>query len=297
MTNKLIVTTTINSPTEATKKYAQMHGWDFLVVGDKKTPHSEYDSYMYLHPEEQEKLDKSLSDMIGWGCIQRRNLGFVYALKNGYDYIATVDDDNIPYDNWGEFYTPQEVDVFSTKFKFFDPLSVTTYNHLWHRGFPIQYVNKKNEVTKSRKFFEKFDVQANLWNGDPDVDAICRMIHAPECTFTNSWYTTDCITPFNSQNTIVSKDALKHYFMFDKVGRMDDIFGSYILQKKGFSVVFGPPTVYQDRNEHDLTIDMKKEYIGYENVRNIIDDESFIPFDSYNRYREVVENINNLTQQ
>jgi len=85
--------------------------------------------------------------------------------------------------------------------------------------------------------------------------------------------------------------------MFDKVGRMDDIFGSYILQKKGFSVVFGPPTVYQDRNEHDLTIDMKKEYIGYENVRNIIDDESFIPFDSYNRYREVVENINNLTQQ
>jgi hypothetical protein len=36
---------------------------------------------------------------------------------------------------------------------------------------------------------------------------------------------------------------------------------------------------------------MKKEYIGYENVRNIIEDESFIPFDSYNRYREVVENV------
>ena len=288
---KLIVTTTINEPTKATQMFAKMNGWDFLVVGDKKTPHDKYKNYNYLHPEEQEKLDKPLSDMIGWNCIQRRNLGFVYALKNGYDYIATVDDDNIPLDNWGEFFKPQKIDVFSTKFKFFDPLSVTNYNHLWHRGFPLQHVHKKNEVTQTKKFFEKFDVQANLWNGDPDIDAVCRMIYAPECKFTNSWYTTDCMTPFNSQNTILSKDALRHYFMFDKVGRMDDIFGSYILQKKGFKVVFGPPTVYQDRNEHDLTIDMKKEYIGYENVRNIIEDESFIPFDSYNRYREVVENV------
>ena len=288
---KLIVTTTISEPTKATQMFAKMNGWDFLVVGDKKTPHDKYKNYNYLHPEEQEKLDKPLSDMIGWNCIQRRNLGFVYALKNGYDYIATVDDDNIPLDNWGEFFKPQKIDVFSTKFKFFDPLSVTNYNHLWHRGFPLQHVHKKNEVTQTKKFFEKFDVQANLWNGDPDIDAVCRMIYAPECKFTNSWYTTDCMTPFNSQNTIMSKDALRHYFMFDKVGRMDDIFGSYILQKKGFKVVFGPPTVYQDRNEHDLTIDMKKEYIGYENVRNIIEDESFIPFDSYNRYREVVENV------
>lgn len=80
--------------------------------------------------------------------------------------------------------------------------------------------------------------------------------------------------------------------MFDKVGRMDDIFGSYLLQKKGFNVVFGPPSVYQDRNEHDITEDMKKEYIGYENVKDILNDTSFISFDSYNRYREVVENLN-----
>jgi hypothetical protein len=79
--------------------------------------------------------------------------------------------------------------------------------------------------------------------------------------------------------------------MFDNVGRMDDIFASYILQKKGFNVVFGPPTVYQDRNEHDLTEDMKKEYIGYENVKDILNDTSFISFDSYNRYREVAENL------
>ena len=166
----------------------------------------------------------------------------------------------------------------------------------------MQHVHKKNNVTKSKKFFEHFDVQANLWNGDPDIDAICRMIHKPICNFDNTrlgtirhasraWYTTDSMTPFNSQNTILTRDALKHYFMFDNVGRMDDIFASYILQKKGFSVVFGPPTVYQDRNDHDLTEDMKKEYIGYENVKDILNDTSFISFDSYNRYREVAENL------
>lgn len=289
MTDKLIVTTTINKPTTATKKFAKVNGWDFLVVGDRKTPHGEYDEYTYLHPEDQEKLDKNLSDMIGWDCIQRRNMGFVYALKHGYKHIATVDDDNIPLDTWGGLFKPQELDVYSTDFGFFDPLSVTNYNHLWHRGFPIQHVHKKNNITRNKQKFEKFDVQANLWNGDPDVDAMCRMIYAPECEFNTGWYTTDCATPFNSQNTILSSDALKHYFMFDKVGRMDDIFGAYVLQKKGFNVVFGPPTVYQDRNDHDLTIDMKKEYIGYENVKDILNIDTFIPYSSYNRYREVVE--------
>jgi spore coat polysaccharide biosynthesis protein SpsF (cytidylyltransferase family) len=156
----------------------------------------------------------------------------------------------------------------------------------------LQFIDQKNKVVSSgTKTCVKFDVQANLWNGDPDIDAICRMIYKPECLFDNKdeWFTTDNLAPFNSQNTILKRDALKHYFMFDKVGRMDDIFGSYILQKKGFKCVFVPPTVYQHRNEHDLTVDMKKEYIGYENVVNILENDDFVPKESYNRYLEVIE--------
>ena len=44
---KLIVTTTINEPTKATQMFAKMNGWDFLVVGDKKTPHDKYKNYNY----------------------------------------------------------------------------------------------------------------------------------------------------------------------------------------------------------------------------------------------------------
>ena len=101
---KFIVTTTIYSPTLAMKKFSQMKGWQLIVVGDKKTPHEEYENLncIYLSPEKQEEIAKDLSDAIGWNCIMRRNIGFVYAYRLGADIVATVDDDNIPYDNWGQ---------------------------------------------------------------------------------------------------------------------------------------------------------------------------------------------------
>mgnify|MGYP003724461491 FL=1 len=36
--SKVIVTTTINAPTEALRKFAAMPDWELVVVGDKKTP-------------------------------------------------------------------------------------------------------------------------------------------------------------------------------------------------------------------------------------------------------------------
>jgi hypothetical protein len=294
---KAIVTTTINEPTLATKMYAAATDWDLIVVGDTKTPHESYADLdcVYLDPKTQEDLDKTLSDMIGWKSIQRRNMGFLYALRKDYDMIATVDDDNIPLTGWGEDIRVDvrvdNVPTYSTDFGFFDPLSVTNYPHLWHRGFPLQHVHKKNRVTRTVKS-GVFDVQANLWNGDPDIDAVCRMVHAPDCTFEGEpWFTSTCLTPFNSQNTILTRQALTDYFMFPGVGRMDDIFGSYMLQKKGYKVLYGPATVRQDRNEHDLTVDMVKEYIGYENVKNLLDDTSFIPMDAYNRYLELTHAV------
>lgn len=56
------------------------------------------------------------------------------------------------------------------------------------------------------------------------------------------------------------------------VGRMDDIWPSYYLQAKGFRVVWNAPSVYQQRNVHDLTKDMKQEFAGYENNLNLVRD-------------------------
>ncbi|NDB30111.1 hypothetical protein EB151_11255, partial [archaeon] len=128
---KFIVTTTINSPTIATKKFCEFKDWTLIVVGDTKTPHREYEDLdcIYLSPDEQENISKELSDIIGWKSIQRRNVGFLFAYQQGADIVATVDDDNIPYDDWGkDVYVGQEIecDLYESEHGVFDPLSVTS---------------------------------------------------------------------------------------------------------------------------------------------------------------------------
>ena len=145
---KFIITTTINTPTKAIRKFDNNPDWSLIVIGDKKTP-KDYNlkNGIYVSPDEQEHYDKSLSDAIGWNCIQRRNFGFLKAYDLGADIIATIDDDNIPLNNWGdEIYVNKniEIECYDTDQIAFDPLYVTNYKHLWHRGFPIQLINKRN---------------------------------------------------------------------------------------------------------------------------------------------------------
>ena len=158
--NKYIVTTTINSPTLATIKYSRKEDWTLIVVGDTKTPHQEYEDLdcIYLSPEYQEKTYPELSETIGWKSIQRRNIGFVEAYNRGADVISTVDDDNIPYDEWGTnvlINKTIEMDVYDTNLGVFDPLSVTEHNQVWHRGYPIEHVPLRKEVQYNGKINRK----------------------------------------------------------------------------------------------------------------------------------------------
>jgi hypothetical protein len=117
------------------------------------------------------------------------------------------------------------------------------------------------------------DIQADFWNGDPDIDAVCRMEHAPECEFDPERFPLagNKLSPFNSQNTFLRSEVLKDYFLFPHVGRMDDIWAAYYVQAKGFNVVYGRASVYQRRNAHDLVRDMREEYLGYEHNLRIVE--------------------------
>ncbi len=274
---KVVVTTTINSPTEAIDKFQSMSDWDLVVIGDKKTP-SDYRLHrgIYVSPEEQEKYDPALSEAIGWNCIQRRSFGFLWAKDLKADVVAVVDDDNIPLEGWGEnLLVGREVEVnyYETDLPAFDPLGATNHRHLWHRGFPLQLLPKRDYTCKTRKTV-RVNIQADFWNGDPDIDAVCRMEHAPECCFDPAGFpmASNKLGPFNSQNTFLGSRCLRDYFMFPHVGRMDDIWASYYLQAKGCRVVWNKASVYQQRNVHDLVRDMKQEYPGYENNLKLVQD-------------------------
>jgi len=279
---KYIITTTINSPTEATLKFAEIarrDNWIFIVVGDTKTPHEEYEKIgcIYLHPDKQAELYPELSKAIGWRTIQRRNIGFVYAYNHGAEIVATVDDDNIPYDNWGtDLYVGKEVEVDyyeNTRFNIFDPLSVTNQKHLWHRGYPIEALQRKNDILYLVKKKITPLIQADLWDGDPDIDAMCRLSFKPIVKFdTNTPFASFQFSPFNSQNTFIHRDALKYYAVWPYVGRMDDIWGGYYTQKMIGSdkLIYNRASVYQDRNVQDLITNLEKEIIGYRNTLNFI---------------------------
>jgi hypothetical protein len=285
---KFIVTTTINPPTEAIEKYDRKSGWQLIVIGDKKTP-KDYSlkNGLYVSPEDQEKINTELSDAIGWNSIQRRNFGILLAYENGADLVAFVDDDNIPLDHWGEnllIGQDAECNHYEIDAVCFDPVSATNHDHLWHRGFPIQLLSSR-QYPSSQKQRIRPDIQADFWNGDPDIDAICRMEHAPECDFDPACFpiSSNTISPFNSQNTFVARRVLPDYFLYPHVGRMDDIWASFYAQAKGHKVIYQAPSVYQQRNEHDLTVDFTKEVIGYEKNLSMLNDLKDDP-ESINNY-------------
>ena len=274
---KVIVTTTINPITKALNKFQQFSDWDLVVVGDKKTPVPyTLDKGIYISPQMQEEFDKELSDSIGWNCIQRRNFGLLWALKMGADIIATIDDDNIPYDHWGtDLLIKKDVPVkyYDTELPVFDPIGATNIKHIWHRGYPLELIPERDYSNVSVKSIH-CDIQADFWNGDPDIDAVCRMEHRPSCTFDEKGFpfSSNTFSPFNSQNTFITKKVLPHYFLFPHIGRMDDIWAAYYVEAKGFKVVYQRPSVFQDRNVHNLIKDMKAEYIGYEHNLGLITD-------------------------
>jgi hypothetical protein len=274
---QVIVTTTINPPTEAIRRFDAMEDWTLVVMGDRKTP-TDYRLARgtYYSPEDQEKYDKALSDAIGWNCIQRRNFGLLVAHDMGADVVAVIDDDNIPIEGWGkDLMVGREVEVnyYHTDLPAFDPVGVTNHPQLWHRGYPLQLLSKRDYSRVERRKIH-VDVQADFWNGDPDIDAICRMEHAPECKFDPAYFpiAANKTAPFNSQNTFLIGSMLRDYFLCPLIGRMDDIWAAYYVQAKGRRVVFGKASVYQQRNVHDLVVDMRLEYLGYENNLNLVRD-------------------------
>jgi hypothetical protein len=303
-----IVTTTINKETLALKKYANIPDWKLIVVGDLKTPQEQYKKnkkIIYLSPADQVKIDKKLSDLLGWNCIARRNFGFILARKLGAKLIGTVDDDNIPYKNWGKkIYLNKFIlaDFYKTNNIAFDPLAIFKFNEkIWHRGFPLQLINERNKYLKKKKK-ESFDVQANLWNVNPDIDAINRISLKKENFFFKKVlpYFSNKFLPFNSQNTILTGDAIVDYFMFPGIGRMEDIWAAYYLQSIGRKVIFAEATVYQDRNAHNIHKDIMDEIIGYKHnlslvsdlIKNPLNIKKYLPKRSYQaflRYKFVIK--------
>jgi hypothetical protein len=120
-------------------------------------------------------------------------------------------------------------------------------------------------------------IQQGLADGNPDVDAIYRMVFPLPLQFdrigalalsSGSW------CPFNSQNTTWFPEAFALLYLPAFCSyRMTDIWRSFVAQRiaweNDWSILFHNATVQQQRNDHDLMRDFADEVPGYLHNRRI----------------------------
>jgi hypothetical protein len=265
--NNYCVITTINKPTKAVEALYEKFGERLIVVLDEKSPPNWNYRAAQFFPAYNLKENALYAP---YNHYARKNLGYLAAMHNKADLIYDTDDDNIPNKEWGlRFKETKASKSFGEGwFNAYEPM---TTNKIWPRGFPLNKINS-GKYSFGAKESVISSIQQGLSDGEPDVDAIYRMVFNRKQTFgfdrsiyleKNTW------CPFNSQSTWWFPDAYPlMYLPVNCSFRMTDIWRSFIAQRClweiGQGVTFHSPSeVYQERNEHDLMKDFKDEVPGY----------------------------------
>lgn len=291
---KFIATTTINAPTLAYERFRDdFKDWCLVIAGDQATPGNEYKKFVkkaafknviYLSLYQQDKLFKGYSDMVGFNTASRRVFAMLYAYQLGAEIIALIDDDNIPLENWGKdlvvgktqalpCWTHPGVGIVDPIYIGLNP-KAKVRDQVWHRGFPIDHLESRNQSLRIATKLRPINVQADMWLGEPDIDAVNRMVlRRPKLGL--PWdlnkfpFTVKGFSPFNSQNTFITREIVPHYVAFPGLQRLEDIWLSYYVEMLGYRVAYGAPSVFQNRNKHNPLVDFKAELIGYQRAGHL----------------------------
>ncbi|CAD6195933.1 unnamed protein product [Caenorhabditis auriculariae] len=95
---KWIVVTSVNPPTNDVIRLASFREWNLVVVGDTKTPKNWHlDGVHFLDVDFQKSLGFGILDVIPYKSYTRKNIGYLYAIAHGAEWIYDTDDDNKPY--------------------------------------------------------------------------------------------------------------------------------------------------------------------------------------------------------
>jgi hypothetical protein len=277
--NPWIVLTTIRRPTPAVLGFAKLVelGWRVVVVGDTASPPDwRMEGVDYLSVERQNELFGELARlMMPYKHYSRKNLGYLYAIREGASLILESDDDNLPYPAFGENLAP-EVEGRLARPGWVNVYALFTEKHVWPRGFPLEELHNQPEVQQRAR--RVCPIQQFLVDEDPDVDAIYRLVLSEPIKFEprppvilpkGTW------CPFNSQNTLFFPAAFPCMYLPCFVNfRVTDIWRSFVAQaavhSAGLDVAFLSASAYQSRNEHDLLRDFEDEIPGYLSNRRIV---------------------------
>lgn len=279
--NKWIVVTTINAPTKAIRRISDIvatGGWRCVVVGDRKTPREWASPGIdYLSYEEQVHQFGDLANLIPANHYCRKNIGYLYAMERGAEVILETDDDNIPLEAFGsDIQRTISADLVGGN-RWINVYKYFSESLIWPRGNPLDTIHDAGQPLG--EITSHTPIQQYLADGDPDVDAIYRMLFKAPLNFnqrTSVMLEENCWCSFNSQNTLFFKEAFPLLYLPCHVSfRMTDIWRSFVAQaglwSQGHRLAFRNATVVQERNEHNLMKDFRDEVDGYLNNDRIAD--------------------------
>lgn len=287
MSDIALITTTIGKA-DVLRAYrdddADVH---IIVAGDLRSPHDdltalcqELGNARYLSPDEQDAAYPTLSDFIGWRCVQRRNLAILEAIREGADIIYTMDDDIGPQQE-GFF---GDVAARLGMIRGIEPKTSGWMNPGLYgmesyvaRGFPWQKRRPLPWKDQYQSTTQRVGVFHCLHLGAPDADAIENMVNAPMAydydlpndkpILVNPATT---FAPLNTGATAYTRALAPLLFVVPGIGRYDDIWAGYIAEHimgaQGWWLGYGAPFTRHSRNVHNLMTDLKAEMFGMEHT-------------------------------
>lgn len=275
--------TTINKPTlgirVAAKEVLDASG-SVHIAGDSKTDHEAYKGLggevRYIEPKGKHDFWNELP-LKSYG---RKNLAYLDAIKSGCSHILETDDDNIPYSGWVRTMFEESMsasEVAGSDKLTFNPYQLFTDERVWPRGLLLDQIDEPTKHWFSSDI--RPGILQSLADKSPDVDAIWRLSNTGDVWFRarpSFAVAHSNLVPTNSQNTLWIKQLFPLLYIPMTVEmRFCDILRGYVASRlcnlHGYDVVFCRPTVYQERNYHNIYADFVDEFSMYRKVPQLLD--------------------------
>lgn len=299
-----IVFTTIFDPIvldsyyENLERFGHLDQTDVIVIPDRKTPPEAYATCARVAKkglkvqcptiQEQEAFLQSAglpAKFVPYDSDNRRNVGYLMALASGSDFVISIDDDNYCRQDSDCFEAhavvtagPRPAKVVNSSTGWFNICSMMEMDQErtpYPRGYPYYARHARDEKITATESSQDVHVNAGLWLGDPDVDAISWLVAPSRATAlkeTGLVLGDRAWSPVNTQNTGLRRDALVAYYFVKmnyplgglSIDRYGDIFSGYFVQActrhVGGAVRVGTPAADHRRNSHNYLRDAGGEW-------------------------------------
>ncbi|KAK3581710.1 hypothetical protein CHS0354_003596 [Potamilus streckersoni] len=281
-------------PTNAVRKIASDNNWCLVIVADINTPSK--DEYLttlgysgrkivFLNVADQDILFSDISTAIPWGHIGRKNVGYLFAIQKGAEWIWDFDHNNegvLDINIINNLNTMSVLQTCRGHHKLFNPYAYFGVNetYIWPRGFPLEFA--RDTSTRPNLCNGNIAIKSVIANREPDVDATFRFSREYPITFEATQTFPFILVPryshcpFNERATLWTKQAFYYMALPTSIhSRVSDIWRSYIAQhffhREEINLLFSPPYVVQTNGDQNILEDFQAEMDIYKKSSSLID--------------------------